>query len=783
MLIDRPQIVEGSVIVNATVPSGTSFPLNPANGELFYLTTDGSLYIFLQDSNWFRISLKQELDTHQSDTTHHLTPEQNTLLDGLNVTLTSTHLNFVDGVTSPIQIQIDAANTALNMHAADSALHLTPAQNSFIDAITATSTEVNYLSGVTSNVQTQINNTASTASSALASHAADQTLHLTSAQNTWIDSITATAAELNYSVGVTSPIQTQINNTASTAASNLAAHTADQALHLSSTQNTWIDSITASAFEVNQLVGATSPIQSQLNTKAAATDLSNHIADQSLHLTAAQNTWIDSITATATEVNYLSGVTSSIQTQLDSKLSLSGGSMTGSITIPTGQHVSIADAPSAPLHAANKGYVDSLISGLSWLNPILDPDLKDDSLNNPPITSTDEVYIIGAAPTGAWTSIGAGRAVYWNGANWIDILGRAVAIGDRFGVVLEHGGAGAGGLAGQATKVAQITNATPGAITYTFTTPINGNAVFVNNQLSPHFSHGYTYNSTTATWIEFAGPSAIPAGIGLSYSGNTLNVNLGAGIAQLPTDEVGIDIYTGGGLMTTVDGTNSSTASGAQLSLTKVGTAGTYYGVVTDAFGRVTANAGLIPNSALSNSSLTIGSTSISLGSTVSSLVGLTSITSTTFTGSLSGNASTATSAALATSLSGGVAGGVAYQTGPNTTAITSAGTSGQLLQSNGASAPTWTSAPTISGANITAGSIQNSSLANNTITIGSSVIGLGGSATVLSNLTSVAATTFYGTTSAFGTADTTRTTTTSSMPRTVTLPVNQPTASALVSR
>ena len=45
----------------------------------------------------------------------------------------------------------------------------------------------------------------------------------------------------------------------------------------------------------------------------------SHVSDASLHLTTAQNSWIDAITATSSEVNYLSGVTSSIQTQLNGK--------------------------------------------------------------------------------------------------------------------------------------------------------------------------------------------------------------------------------------------------------------------------------------------------------------------------------------------------------------------------------------------------------------------------------------------------------------------------------
>jgi hypothetical protein len=61
------------------------------------------------------------------------------------------------------------------------------------------------------------------------------------------------------------------------------------------------------------------------------------------------------------------------------------------------------------------------------------------------------------------------------------------------------------------------------------------------------------------------------------------------------------------------------------------------------------ANLTSIPNGALTNSSIAIGSTSVSLGGTVTTIAGLTSVTSTTFVGALTGNASTATTATTAT--------------------------------------------------------------------------------------------------------------------------------------
>jgi hypothetical protein len=62
-------------------------------------------------------------------------------------------------------------------------------------------------------------------------------------------------------------------------------------------------------------------------------------------------------------------------------------------------------------------------------------------------------------------------------------------------------------------------------------------------------------------------------------------------------------------------------------------------------------------------------------------------LTATSFVGPLSGNATTATTA---TNIASGVAGAVPYQSAPSTTGFTAAGTSGQVLLSNGTSAPTW---------------------------------------------------------------------------------------------
>lgn len=126
---------------------------------------------------------------------------------------------------------------------------------------------------------------------------------------------------------------------------------------------------------------------------------------------------------------------------------------------------------------------------------------------------------------------------------------------------------------------------------------------------------GYVFSGTS--WVQFTGTGQITAGLGLIKTGNVLDVNLGAGISELPTDEVGIDLYDGaaGAIVLTTTGTNRSTDTGAKLHLLLDAA-----GALAQGVNGLRVNAASVTNAMLVNSGFTIngdtGTDTLSLGDT-----------------------------------------------------------------------------------------------------------------------------------------------------------------------
>ena len=164
--------------------------------------------------------------------------------------------------------------------------------------------------------------------------------------------------------------------------------------------------------------------------------------------------------------------------------------------------------------------------------------------------------------------------------------------------------------------------------------------------------------------------------------------------------------------------------------------------------GTLLSTASSIANSNLANSAVTIGSTSISLGGTVTTFAGLSSLTSTTLVGTtlISGSADAANSIKLVSGtlvFEGSTANdfettiSVTDPTADRTITFPDAAGTVVLLGSlsvAGGSGLTYNSGTGQFGTS----SIPNSQLANSTVTVGSTAISLGSSATTITGLSSV---------------------------------------------
>lgn len=105
---------------------------------------------------------------------------------------------------------------------------------------------------------------------------------------------------------------------------------------------------------------------------------------------------------------------------------------------------------------------------------------------------------------------------------------------------------------------------------------------------------------------------------------------------------------------------------------------------ITDTYLATIATAGKVSNSATTATNANTASAIVARDASGNFSAG-------TITATLSGSA---TSAGTATNIAGGVASQIPYQTGAGNTSFISNGTAGQLLTSNGTSAPTWQDAP-----------------------------------------------------------------------------------------
>lgn len=197
---------------------------------------------------------------------------------------------------------------------------------------------------------------------------------------------------------------------------------------------------------------------------------------------------------TNVELGYLSGVTSSVQTQFSGKLSLSGGTMSGAINMGN-QAISNLLDPVNPQDASTKNYVDNAISGLSWKAPVVAA-----SVANLTLSGTQTVDGI---------SLTAGQRV----------LVKDQTLPAQNGIYAVSAGAW--------TRTTDFDALGP-------IDEVNSAAVFVI-QGTVNANKGFVETSTVSvigtdpiTFVQFSAAGAYVGGNGITISGNSIAVNLDA---------------------------------------------------------------------------------------------------------------------------------------------------------------------------------------------------------------------------------------------------------------
>ena len=177
-----------------------------------------------------------------------------------------------------------------------------------------------------------------------------------------------TTAELGYLSGATSNIQTQLNNKAASSHTHnylpLAGGTMSGAINLGTNKITNLGAPTSGTDATTKTYVDTQIATKQTTiTGAASTITSSNLTSN--RVTISDNSGKIGISdITTTELNYLDNVTSNIQTQLNNKLSLSGGTMTGDINLGTHKITNLG-TPTSNTDAATKSYVDTAVANVS----------------------------------------------------------------------------------------------------------------------------------------------------------------------------------------------------------------------------------------------------------------------------------------------------------------------------------------------------------------------------------------------------------------------------------
>jgi hypothetical protein len=297
---------------------------------------------------------------------------------------------------------------------------------------------------------------------------------------------------------------------------------------------TYLDGNTTITQDIVDLDSAVNGIQVEVD--AVETSIGSMISETGTFSGLSGTNYLDASTDVTNVVTILDSQIKTNADAIDTKLALAGGTMTGIISMSDNRITNLG-APVNENDAATKIYVDNAIQGMDWKESVR-------------VASTENVDIT----TGGLLTIDGITLV---AGDRVLLKDQTTATENGIYVVAE----------GAWVRSTDADNTPTGEVTSGMATFVSEGTISGGNSYVLTTPDDIVLGTTELGFTQFNGAGQIIAGTGLGKSGNEIFVNLGAGISETPTDEIGIDTYATGGLFTTVDGLVASTDTDAKLSI------------------------------------------------------------------------------------------------------------------------------------------------------------------------------------------------------------------------
>ena len=216
---------------------------------------------------------------------------------------------------------------------------------------------------------------------------------------------------------------------------------------------------------------------------------------------------------TDTEIGYLDGVTSAIQTQIDLKAPLASPTFTGTVTVPT---------PTNSTDAATKAYADAIAAGINWHNSVEIATAA--ALPNTP------TYSNGTSGVGATLTASANARLVMDGANAttgdrVLVKNQADATQNGIYVVTAQGSVSVPYVLTRASDHDNLNDEViRGDAVYVANGSTNANQGFIISSEGTGASDKHVLGTDDMNWSQFTGTANITAGTGITKTGNTLSI-------------------------------------------------------------------------------------------------------------------------------------------------------------------------------------------------------------------------------------------------------------------